>query len=57
MSKAGEWHSLPVSDVAEPMVSVTDVKHYVFISAPFSLSEGSLLKKRKFSGPGQLIPK
>jgi len=30
MSKAGEWHSLPVSDVAEPLVSVTDIKHYVF---------------------------
>ena len=30
MSKAEKRQSLPISDVAEPLVSVTDVKHYVY---------------------------
>lgn len=30
MSGAGKRQSLPISDVAEPLVSVTDVKHYVY---------------------------
>ncbi|MCX8177087.1 MAG: CRISPR-associated protein Cas4 [Candidatus Bathyarchaeota archaeon] len=30
MKVTGERRSLPVSDVAEPLVSVTDVKHYVY---------------------------
>ncbi|MGB9959706.1 MAG: CRISPR-associated protein Cas4 [Candidatus Bathyarchaeales archaeon] len=30
MSKVKEKQSLPISDIAEPLVSVTDVKHYVY---------------------------
>ncbi|MEM2319916.1 MAG: CRISPR-associated protein Cas4 [Candidatus Bathyarchaeia archaeon] len=30
MSIAGKRQGLPISDVAEPLVSVTDVKHYVY---------------------------
>ncbi|MCS7114486.1 MAG: CRISPR-associated protein Cas4 [Candidatus Bathyarchaeota archaeon] len=30
MIKAGKRQGLPISDVAEPLVSVTDVKHYVY---------------------------
>ncbi len=30
MSKAGKRQSLPFSDVAEPLISVTDVKHYIY---------------------------
>ncbi len=30
MSKVGKRQSLPISDVAEPLISVTDVKHYIY---------------------------